>query len=319
MSNRSICLLGGTGFVGSHLTARLVEHGHSVRIITRYREAHRDLLVLPTVTLVEADAHDPRVLQREFRDCDTVINLVGILNETGRDGQGFRRIHVELVRKVLNAAEKTGVSRLVHMSALNANAAKGPSNYLRTKGEAEALIRQHGKILPYTIFQPSVIFGAGDSFTNRFAGLLKLAPLVFPLACPKARFAPVFIGDVVEAFATAVAENQTVGKTYQLCGPRTYTLKEIVVFIAEIMSRRRYVIGLSDGLSRLQARLMDFVPGKPFSMDNYLSLSVDSVCSTNGLAELGIDSHAFDAVVPRYLNNDSRETRFSRWRETAGR
>ncbi|MEO5703230.1 MAG: complex I NDUFA9 subunit family protein, partial [Gammaproteobacteria bacterium] len=192
MKTTTVCLLGGTGFVGHHLIRQLTESGYRLRILTRRRERNRDLLVLPNVDLVEADIQDEQVLTRQFMGCDAVINLVGILNEKGSNGSGFRRAHVELPRKILQACLASGVTRVLHMSALNADADKGSSHYLRSKGAGEDLLHSM-QGLRVTSFRPSVIFGPGDSFFNRFATLLKLSPLFFPLACPNARFAPVYV------------------------------------------------------------------------------------------------------------------------------
>ena len=150
---------------------------------------------------------------------DAVIHLVGILNEKGRDGRGFRAVHVELPRKVVQACRETGVRRILHMSALHA--AQGPSHYLRTKGEGEDLVHAAAaEGLRVTSFRPSVIFGPRDSFINRFAGLLRFAPFFFPLACPDARFAPVYVGDVARAFALTLEDPRSFGRRYDLCGPR---------------------------------------------------------------------------------------------------
>jgi len=318
MQYKNICLLGGTGFVGSHLAARLAQQGVSVKIITRYRQASKSLQVMPSVHLVEADCHDPAALEREFQGMDAVINLVGILNEKGSKGEGFRHAHVELTRKVLDAMQKAGVNRLLQMSALGA-AAGGPSHYLRSKGEAEGLILVHSNpALEPTIFQPSTIFGHGDSFINRFAGLLRLLP-IFPLACPNSRMQPVFVGNVVEAFLRALEDRQTIGQRYELGGPEIMTLKEIVAYTARVMGKRRWIIGLPDFAARMQAAVMEWVPGKPFSRDNYNSLQVDSVCKENGLKTLGIEATSMDAVVPGYLANRNIRGRFYAMREKAKR
>jgi uncharacterized protein YbjT (DUF2867 family) len=317
MKHRTICMLGGTGFVGRHIAALLARDGIDIRIVTRYAETKDAVRVLPTVRLIEADCHDPEVLGRAFSDCDAVINLVGILNEKGRKGEGFRHAHVDLTRKVLDACSETGVRRLLHMSALNA-AAGGPSHYLRSKGEAEGLIQVHrDRGLQFTVFQPSTIFGRGDSFINRFAGLLRLMPGVFPLACPHARMAPVWVEDVAEAFVRALDNRDTFGKRFQLCGPDVMSLKEIVEYTARTMRIRRKVIGLPDFLSRLQANVMEFVPGKPFSRDNYKSLQLDSVCTSDGLSQLGIRPTGMDAVVPTYLDGGGVRGRYAKYREGA--
>ncbi|MDZ7736579.1 MAG: complex I NDUFA9 subunit family protein [Gammaproteobacteria bacterium] len=281
---RKICILGGTGFVGRTLANRLTRDGYELRILTRDRESRRqELILLPTTELVQADVHDPTQLRENFADCDAVINLVGILNERGRDGSGFRKAHVELTQSVIDMCRETGVRRLLQMSALNADAENGPSHYQRTKGEAEKrVLAAESPDLHVTCFRPSVIFGNDDSFFNRFAKLLKIAP-VFPLACPKARFAPVYVEDVAEAFTLALTDPDTYGKSYNLCGPHEYTLQQLAEYTAQCAGLRRIIFPLNDFLSRLQAAVFDYVPGKPFSTDNYQSATVDSVCSGSGV------------------------------------
>ena len=310
MNSKKICVLGGTGFVGHHLVSRLVDDGHHVKVLSRRPQRHRDLMVLPTVELVEADVHDGEQLKRHFQGSDVAVNLVGILNEKGHDGEGFKHAHVELARKVVQTCNETGVSRLLHMSALNADASSGPSHYLRSKGEAEnQVLTYSGPHFHATSFRPSVIFGPQDSFLNRFAEILKLTPVIFPLACPNARFAPVYVGDVVDAFVDALDDKSTFGQRYDLCGPHEYTLKELVTFVAQISGRRRWVLGLPDRLSKLQASLMEYVPGKPFSLDNYRSLSLDSIC-TDGVR----CATALEAVAPVYLGHWNPQDQLQRFR-----
>ncbi|MEX0900699.1 MAG: complex I NDUFA9 subunit family protein [Gammaproteobacteria bacterium] len=299
---RNICVLGGTGFVGGQLVTRLARDGHRVTVPSRHPHRHRGLSVLPTVRVVRADVHDESALAELFRGCDAVVNLVGILNE-GR-GETFRRAHVELPRKLAQAARTTGVRRLLHMSALGADAANAPSLYLRTKGEGEAALRVHaGDRIAYTVFQPSVIFGPGDSFTNRFASLLRVAPF-FPLACPDARFQPVYVGDVAQAFVNALADHDAHGQRYTLCGPDVYTLRALVRFVARESRLERRIIGLPRWLGKLQAALLEFVPGKPFTRDNWRSLQADSVCRGGpGLAELGITPTSLALIAPTYLRS----------------
>ncbi len=299
MVKHKIVILGGTGFVGRCLTARLCALGHEVWMITRRRERHRDLLVLPTVQLIEGDVHNPVLLRRVFEGKDTVINLVGILNEAGHSGQGFERAHAELPAKVVTACRESGVRRLLHMSALKVSE-NAPSHYLRSKARGEAQVLAAAD-LQVTSFRPSVIFGPHDSFTRRFATLLKFTPLVFPLACPNARFQPVFVEDVAQAFINALDLHQSFGQTYELCGPRVYTLRELVQIIAELTGVKTRIVGLSDGLSHLQARVLEYFPGKPFSLDNYHSLQVDSVCERGFLPVLGVVPARFDEIVPTYL------------------
>jgi uncharacterized protein YbjT (DUF2867 family) len=301
MSTHKICLLGGTGFVGKRLAARLSEAGHDIVIFTLHRERQRDLLVLPTVRLVQGDVYDPEFLRKQFEDRDTVINLVGILNEKGRNGRGFARVHTELPEKIVEASRQTGVTRLLHMSALHASPA-APSHYLRTKALGEdAVHRAENPDFHVTSFRPSVIFGPGDSFLNRFAGLLRLTPGVFPLACPQARFQPVYVEDVVRSFVASLDSHHTFGNRYDLCGPKVYSLREIVKYVAKLIGKRVCIIGLNDALSYLQAALLEFVPGKPFSLDNYRSLKVDSVCEQGFPEVFGITPSSLEQIAPTYL------------------
>lgn len=316
MRRLSFCLVGGTGFIGRHLAARLVREGHAVRILTRRRAGHPDLAVLPGLELVEGNPYHAATLVEAFRGQDVVIHLVGILNEAGRNGAGFERAHLQLTREVVAAARAAHVPRLLHMSALHASE-HGPSHYLRTKALAERVVREECGDVDWTIFQPSVVFGPGDSFINRFAQLLRLLP-VMPLARAGARFQPVWVDDVVAAFYRAAHDDKTVYETYQLCGPEVYTLREIVTYVRDQLGLRRLVFGIPDFIGRVQAAVMDFVPGKPLSTDNFKSLSVDSVGTENGFARLAIVPASMRAVVPGYLGGPHSVERHARYAKFRG-
>ena len=319
MHQKTICLLGGTGFVGQHLVHKLTQQGYRVRVLTRRRERHRGLIVNPAVTLIETDIHDADALRQQFKGVDIVINLVGILNESDSKGAGFRRAHVELPEKIVEAALATGVRRLLHMSALNADAGEQHSLYLKTKGEGENLVHAAAaRGLVVTSFRPSLIFGAGDSFFNRFATLLKLSRPLFPLACPDSRFAPVYVNDVAEAMCRSL-DDATGGERLDLCGPEVYTLKELVSYAREQLGLCCKIAGLGDGLSRLQARMLGILPGKPFSLDNYYSLQKDSVCTDNALPTLGITPTPIGAVVPGYLANRNSRGHYNTFRRQSRR
>ncbi|MCU7893382.1 MAG: complex I NDUFA9 subunit family protein [Candidatus Thiodiazotropha sp. (ex Ustalcina ferruginea)] len=310
---KKVCILGGSGFVGYHLVAKLSSRGFACRLLIRHPQRHALLKVCPNTELVQTHRLDTKTLIQQFTDCHTIINLIGILNESKT--QKFRDIHIELVDTIVDAAIQTGPSRLLHMSALNADAGKGLSKYLRSKGEGENRAHTYGSTaLDVTSFRPSVIFGPGDSFFNRFASLLRHSPFIFPLASPQSRFAPVFVDDVTEAFVVAIENPETVGKHYELCGPQSYSLSALVKYTADILGIKRWVIPLNDGLSRLQAHLLGHVPGRPFTLDNYLSMQSDSVCQQNGLSELGIQSQAIESHVPLYLMNRGYRGRFDHYR-----
>jgi uncharacterized protein YbjT (DUF2867 family) len=247
-----------------------------------------------------------------------VINLIGILNERGFSGVGFRRAHTELTQGVLQAARSAGVTRLLQVSALKA-AVDAPSYYLRSKGEAERLIREGSAALDWTIFQPSVMFGPGDSFLNRFAGLLAALPMAFPLAKPNARFQPVLVDDVIEAMLRCLHGGNSSRQTYELGGPQVYSLREIVGLVAKLTGHRRWIVGLPDFAARIQALVMDFVPGRPFSSDNYRSLTIDSVCTEDGFAKLGIKPQSMGASARQYLGALEDNARLSHNRASAGR
>jgi NADH dehydrogenase len=303
----AVCVLGGTGFVGRVIAAKLAREGLTVRIPTRDRQRARDLLVLPGLELVQADIHDAAQLTALLRDCAAVINLVGILNERGSDGSGFRHAHVELAEKLMAACRRSGVRRLVQMSALKANAERGPSHYLRSKGEAEQVIQsQAGENIQYTIFRPSVIFGSGDSFCLRFARILRKTP-VLPMAGLNARFAPVYVGDVADAIVRSLPDNRSFGQTYELCGPEVYTLEEILRFVCRELGIRRALVNLPQSLGRLQAWIGEFLPGKPLSRDNLRSLTVASICRENGFGAFGIVPRPMEPIVRACLRSNFDE------------
>lgn len=315
MKHNSICILGGTGFVGKHIASRLSSSAKRVRILTRNRNNHRDLLVLPNIELIEANITDGSELEKHLDGMDAVINLVGILNEKQHNGDGFRKVHVELPKNILNTCIKLNIPRIVHMSALNADANLGPSFYLRTKGEGEnALHTFSSSRLAVTSFRPSVIFGPGDSFLNRFAGLLKMTPYIFPLACAQARFAPVYVGDVADRFVASIDDKNTYGKHYNLCGPEEYTLKELVEYSASMLGLKRRIIALPDFIGKMQAHMLEWFPGKPFSIDNYNSLKQDSVCPSGEH-----EPTTLDMIVPSYLGDANRQTGYDALRKIARR
>ena len=305
MAAKQLVILGGTGFVGSHLVPRLAADGHQIVLLSRNREQHRELGVLPTVSVRSADIYDDEVLRRHLAGADAVINLVGILNPRGR--HSFQRAHVELARRLIAACHASGVGRLHQMSSLKAG--QGLSQYLKTRGEAEALVK--ASALDWTIYQPSVIFGPGDGLVSRFAKLLRQMPAL-PLARAQARMAPTWVGDVAEAIARCV-DHATLGqrRSFELYGPEVLTLGEIVRKIRAAAGLRTPVIALPDSLGRLQAQFAELLPGKPFSLDNFRSLRTDSVGKVDGYAALGIVPQPFTPWLPVLLGQPPRQRRLA--------
>ncbi len=341
---RTVCVLGGAGFVGQHVVHLLQAGGYGVRVPTRRRERCKDLIVLPGVDVVEADIHDPGALKDLLQGMDAAINLVGILHErrTGRVDKpaarrgDFHEIHVELPRKIVHACAQNGVRRLLHMSALNADAT-ARSAYLRSKGAGEALVLEaalphsenerwyldgpkfvKGQGMAVTVFRPSVIFGERDSFLNLFARLVRLFPLI-PLASPYARFQPIFVEDVARAFVASLDNPTTYGQAYDLCGPKVYTLRELVEYAAAIQGLRRRVLPLSQRLSYLQAWALEHLPGRLMTRDNYWSMQVDSVCGCDFPAVFGFRPTPLEVVAPRYLAPRAVHSRYDDYRVSARR
>ena len=316
--NHRILLLGGTGFLGSRIAHALSARGHAVIVPTRRRERARHLLPLPTVEVVEADAHDPAALARLSAGCTAAVNSIGILQSRRGTpyGPDFARVHVDLPQKIVAACRAQGVGRLVHVSALKA-AADAPSMYLRSKADGEAAIRAGAAEIATTILQPSVIFGPGDAFLNLCAGLARIAP-VLPLACPDARFQPVFVEDVACIAADALCDAQSRDKTWALCGPTVYTLRQLVGYACRLAGLARPVVGLSPGLSRLQAAIMERLPGAPMSRDNVDSMKVDNVCEACAQPP-GWTPTALEAVAPGYIGRQVPREAYGAYRARAGR
>ncbi len=320
MNIKKVLLLGGSGFVGTYIVNRLSQRGIEVTVPTRRRERTKALIMQPGVEMPEANIHCEQTLVELMRGHDAVINLVGILHS--RDvklpySDDFAQAHVELPRKIIAACKTAGVRRLVHMSALKADP-KGPSEYLASKGEGEALVLAARDQLDVTVFRPSVIFGLGDSFLSMFASVLKKAP-IFPLGFGHARFQPVWAGDVADAFVDCLNDRATFGQAYELAGPRTYSLRELVDYTAELTGSSARIVALSEGWAYLQAGLMWLAPNPLMSPDNLRSMQVDSVCEGNSQAPAGWRPTALEAIAPTYVARNTPKGKLDSFRFRAGR
>lgn len=296
---KNILLIGGTGFLGSAIACRLASPDFCLTLPTRRRERAKHLAVLPTANVVEADVHDPATLARLMAGQDAVISLVGILKggEGEPYGAGFARAHAELPAKIAAAAKACGVRRVLHVSALKA-AVDAPSGYLRSKAAGEAALQAAG--LDLTIFRPSVIFGKGDSFLTLFARMAKIAPF-FPLACADARFQPVWVGDVAASVVDSLGRADSIGQTYDLCGPKVYALRQLVAYAAATGGHPRAVFGIPNFAAWLQAWAMEFIPNGPMTRDNLRSMRIDSVCAAACALPFGRVATPLEAVAPGYL------------------
>jgi NADH dehydrogenase len=312
---KKICILGGGGFVGHHLASQLAAQGHRVLVPTRRRNRIKDLTVLPTVDLVEADIHEQHELEHLFQGADAVINLVGILHGGQKD---FVRNHVKLPHKAMEACRSAGVGRFLHMSALGADTASR-SFYQHSKGEGERLVLEPGRghDLDVTVFRPSVIFGPGDSFLTMFAQMLQVAPVV-PLAGAASRFQPVYVEDVARAFVMSLADPATFGQAYNLCGPKVYTLQQLVEAVAATLGLRRTVIPLGSTASYWLARALELKPGaKIMTRDNYYAMQVDNVCPDGFPARFGAAT-ALESVIG-YLQEAAPRRAYDAFRANAHR
>jgi len=293
---KNVLVLGGAGFVGRHVCEALNRAGIYVTVATRRLPA-RSVQMLPFVTVVQTDVHDPYALAALVQGHDAVINLIAILHG---DRASFDKVHVQLPRQIAHACVQAGVRRLLHVSALGADQ-HGPSLYQRSKAQGEAALQSevvHG--LQLTVLRPSVIFGEDDAFINLFARLQAIAPVV-PLAGAHTRFQPVWVQDVAQAVLYVLLHRDTIGQVYELAGPQIFTLKQLVQHAGRWSGHVRPVFGLPEAMAYLQALAMEMLPGPPLmSRDNLASMQVDNVSMGQlpGLQQLGVAAGRLESVFP---------------------
>ncbi|MDX1915817.1 MAG: complex I NDUFA9 subunit family protein [Methylophilus sp.] len=312
---KKITVLGGSGFVGTSLVTRLDAVGYQVTVLTRKRELAKHLILLPKVHVIECDLSQQQKLKGLLAGSDIVINLVGILHESGN--ATFEKMHHQLPRRLAQLCEELNIPRLIHMSALQASKT-APSKYLRSKAMGEEAVFEYSKKLNITIFRPSIIFGRSDNFFNLFAKLIKVLPVLF-LAKPNAKFQPIWVENVVSCIVNALESSATFGKVYELGGPQVYTLQELVTKVMTVLNKQRPIIGLNDKLSYLQGWLMEFSPIPLMSRDNIRSMQVDNVTGQNNAHALGVSLMPLEAIVPEYLTNATPRGAYLDYRCAAGR
>ena len=319
MSHQRVLVLGGSGFVGRHVCEQLARLGWHITVPTRRAVNAASVQSLPGLTVIEASVHKEADLARLMPGHDAVVNLVAVLHGSE---ERFENVHVDLPGKIASAMKKAGVQHLVHVSALGADP-QGPSMYQRSKARGETVLHNSG--LDLTVLQPSVIFGAEDKFLNLFADLQSVAPFM-PLAGSGTRFQPVWVADVARAVAVCLQKPDTIGQTFELCGPDVLTLGELVKLAGQWagvnQGRGRPVIGLPMWVGWLQAAAMELAPGEPLmSRDNLASMQVDNVATGKlpGLQALGIVAASAAGVAPTYLGHRGPRSKLNRWRAGAGR
>ncbi|WP_332778543.1 complex I NDUFA9 subunit family protein [Polaromonas sp.] len=301
---KKVLILGGTGFVGTHVCEKLARLQCPVTVATRRLDHARHLMLLPLLDVVEVDVNKLVSLAPLLDGHDAVVNLVARLH--GNEDT-FDQTHVQLLLKLVRDCEAADVRRIVHISALGADL-NAPSMYQRSKARGEAVLLASG--LDVTVLRPSVMFGAEDKFLNTFARLQRRFPVI-PLACSGARFQPVWVEDVASAVVRCLQDSSTVDQVYEACGPEVFTLEQLVRLAGQYSGvnkgRGRPVIRLPMALGKLQALLMELAPGEPLmSRDNLDSMQVDNVASDPlsglpGLQALGIRPSALRAQAPTYL------------------
>ncbi|MDP2231398.1 complex I NDUFA9 subunit family protein [Methylotenera sp.] len=315
MQIREICVLGGSGFVGSAVVAELDAAGYSVKVLTRRRNAAKHLLLLPNVQVVECNVLDYQALNSTLRGVDAVINLIGVLHQSRR--LSFNAVHHQLPAQLAKICVDLNIKRLIHMSSLRADK-NAPSQYLRSKAAGETALLEYQHQLKITIFKPSIIFGRGDSFINLFASLIKLLPMVM-LAKPNAKFQPIWVEDVASCIVASIKNSGTYGQTYELAGPKVYTFRKLVQTVMETLQIKRPIIGLNDSLSYAQALMMELLPVKLMSRDNIRSMEVASVSNQSFPAIFNLEPTSLEAVIPQYLVDQTPRGAYDRFRQSAAR
>jgi len=289
-----VCIIGGSGFVGRAIIHEAISLGYQVTVACRHPERARSLL-LYCKRLVRADVTDGRGLDDAVQGADVVINLVGLLFEKGR--YDFEAVHVRGAEHVLAACKKAGVGQYLHMSALGAGQVAG-SRYSMSKGEAENRVRQAD--INWTIFRPSIIYGAGDSFFNKFKKMTTALP-VLPVISGATRFQPVWVQDVARAFVAAIGNKRVKGCEFELAGPVVYTFRQLLEMLLDTLGRKRLLLPVSDKAAELLATLTQFLPVPPVTKDQLILLKHDNVAPGEAFPDMFGAPSALEDILPTFI------------------
>jgi len=291
---RNVCIIGGSGFVGRAIIQEAIRHGHEITVACRHPERARDLAV-EGVRMLRADVVDGRGLDEAVAGADTVIYLVGLLFEKGR--YNFEAAHVHGVEHVLAACKRAGVKHYLHMSALGAGQIPA-SKYARSKGEAEGFVRQSG--LNWTIFRPSIIYGAGDNFFNQFKKMSKSLPIL-PVISGETRFQPVWVQDVARAFVSSIGNKHVSGRAFELGGPKVYSFKALLELLMSELQRNRLLVPVPQFVARIMATFMQFLPTPPLTPDQLVLLRHDNVVEGEAFPKEFGKPAELEVVLPSYI------------------
>lgn len=305
-----VLLLGGSGFIGTSIAGALAANGANVTVQTRRTANATHLTTLPSARVVHADPYHDSDLARAMEGHDIVINLIATLHAP------FEAAHVELPTRVARHAGNLGVKHVVHFSALGASMT-APSQYLQSKerGEAELHKVADGKGLTTTVLRPSVVFGARDKFLNLFASLARWSPVI-PLGSPGALFQPVWVEDVAQAVWMCLSNSAAAGGTWNLVGPRIYTLRELLDLVMRLTGHHRPILPLGPAASMLQATVFEHLPGKLITRDNVLSMRIPNTSDTPFPFLI---PHDLEITAARWLSPAGLADPFGPARERAGR
>jgi NADH dehydrogenase len=295
----TVCVFGGTGFLGRRLVRRLAGEGASVRVAVRSPERARSVLPDPDrVEVLRADVREPASVAAAVAGADAVVNAVSAYVE--KAGVSFESVHVQGARTVAQEAFAAGVARLVLVSGIGADP-ESASPYIRARGRGELAARQ--AFPGATVVRPGAMFGPGDALFGALADIVRLSPVVPLIGGGRTRVQPVYVEDVAEAIARVLAERGSAGQTYELAGPGAYTLRELVGFVLRLVDKRRLLVPVPFAVAEVQARLFELLPSPPLTTSQVDLLRMDNLASGDlpGLRELGIRAKAIEDIVPTYV------------------